>query len=371
MSLFRERQIIIRSDEGVQYVRLSPLRQKLIAGVSLLSIAALSGWALSTSPVVADLQANGMAFVQSAYERIAGHIAEPVAESEDDQAEESIPEGTVIAQTETSTTERIAELERRLEDAEAERRRLAAERDKLEAERLKLASSASAADKKAAAMAVQQEAIQQLISRARAALDRTQRNVSALGLDPNRLLAMGAKHGGGTGGPFIEFRRAGRGSPAHNNLVALGDNLDKLTDLQRAARAIPVGPPLSAYGLASPYGLRRDPMNGQLAMHSGLDLAAPQGADVRARAPGKVVFAARNGFYGNMVEIDHGHGLRTRYGHLSAISVKVGQGINVRDKLGAVGSTGRSTGPHLHYEIMFNGKTIDPRKFVETKHNVF
>lgn len=365
--LFRERQIIIRSDEGVRYVRLSPLRQKLFAGVSFLSIAALGGWALSTSSAVADLQANGMAFVQSAYDRVAGRIAEP----EDDQAEESIPEGTVIAQTETSTTERIAELERRLEDAEAERRRLAAERDKLEAERLKLASSASAADKKAAAMAAQQEAIQQLITRARSALDRTQRSVSSLGLDPNRLLAMGPKQRGGTGGPFIEFRRAGRGSPAHTNLVTLGDNLDRLADLQRAARSIPVGPPLSAYGLASPYGLRRDPLNGQLAMHSGLDMAAPQGAEVRARAPGKVVFAARNGFYGNMVELDHGHGLRTRYGHMSAISVKVGQTINVRDKLGAVGSTGRSTGPHLHYEILFNGKTIDPRKFVETKHNVF
>src|SRR5690348_14460402 len=101
MSLFRERQIIIRSDEGVQYVRLSPLRQKLFAGVSFLSIAALSGWALSTSSVITDLQANGMAFVQSAYDRIAGHIAESAAESEDEQAEESIPEGTVIAQTET------------------------------------------------------------------------------------------------------------------------------------------------------------------------------------------------------------------------------------------------------------------------------
>jgi murein DD-endopeptidase MepM/ murein hydrolase activator NlpD len=175
----------------------------------------------------------------------------------------------------------------------------------------------------------------------------------------------------GAGGPFIEFKRAGRGSPAHDNLVALGDSLDKLSDLQRAARAIPVGPPLNAYGLASPYGLRRDPFNGQLAMHSGIDLAAPQGAEIRARAPGKVVFAGRNGMYGNMVEVDHGYGLRTRYGHLSQIAVRQGQSVNVRDKLGAVGSTGRSTAPHLHYEILFNGKTIDPRKFVETKQNVF
>jgi len=362
--LFRERQIIIRSDHGVKYLRLSPLRQKLFAGVSACSILALATWSLSTLTVLSDIQANGVAFVQAAYDRLTGHVAE-----DETAEEESIPEGTVVVQTEASPTERIAELERRLEDAEAERRRLAEERDKLEAERLRLTTSASAADKKAAALAAQQEAIQQLIKRARAALERTQRNVSQLGLEPGKLLAMGPRQG--MGGPFIEFKRAGRGSPAHDNLVALGDSLDKLTDLQRAARAIPVGAPLSAYGLASPYGIRRDPFNGRMAMHNGLDLAAPQGADVRARAPGKVVFAGRNGVYGNMVEIDHGFGLHTRYGHLSAISVKQGQSVGIRDKLGAVGSTGRSTAPHLHYEISFNGKTIDPRKFVETKQHVF
>jgi murein DD-endopeptidase MepM/ murein hydrolase activator NlpD len=153
--------------------------------------------------------------------------------------------------------------------------------------------------------------------------------------------------------------------------VALGDSLDKLTDLRRAAEALPVGAPLGAYGLASPFGVRRDPFNGRMAMHNGLDLAARQGAEVRVRAPGKVVFAGRNGVYGNMVEIDHGYGLRTRYAHLSTISVKQGQRVGVRDKIGAVGSTGRSTAPHLHYEIRFNGNTIDPRKFVERKHHVF
>jgi murein DD-endopeptidase MepM/ murein hydrolase activator NlpD len=366
--LFRERQIIIRSEHGVRYLRLSPLRQKLFAGVSAFSLLALAGWSLSTSTVLSDIHASGAAFVQSAFDRMAGRTAEQdVAEA---MEEESVPEGTVLIQTETSTTERIAELERRLENAEAERRRLAAERDKLESERLRLASTASAADKKAAAMVAQQEAIQQLIARARAALDRTHRNMSQLGLEPNKMLALAPRQAA-AGGPFIEFKRAGRGSPAHDNLVALGTSLDRLADLQRAARAIPVGAPLGAYGVASSYGLRRDPFNGRMAMHNGIDLAAPQGAEVRARAPGKIVFAGRNGPYGNMVEIDHGFGLRTRYGHLSAIYVKEGQSVQARDKLAAVGSTGRSTAPHLHYEISFNGKTIDPRKFVESKNHVF
>jgi murein DD-endopeptidase MepM/ murein hydrolase activator NlpD len=363
--LFRERQIIIRTEHGVSYVRLSPLRQKLFAGVSALSLLTLAAWSLSASTIVAEFKDSGIALVQSAYDRLTGRVVEQEVAEE----VEPIPEDTVISQVEVSPTERIAELERRLEDSEAERRRLAEERDKLEAERLRLMSSASAADKKAAALAAQQEAIQQLIKRARATLERTQRNVSQLGLDPDRLLAMAPRQG--SGGPFIEFKRAGRGSPAHRDLVALGESLDKLTDLRAAAEALPIGPPLRAYGLASPFGTRRDPINGRMAIHNGLDLAAPKGAEIRVRAPGKVVFAGRAGVYGNMVEVDHGYGLRTRYGHLSEIFVKQGQRVAVRDKLGAVGSTGRSTGPHLHYEILFRGKTIDPRKFVERKHHVF
>jgi murein DD-endopeptidase MepM/ murein hydrolase activator NlpD len=276
----------------------------------------------------------------------------------------------VIAVPELTPAERVAELERRLEEAEADRRRVAEERDRLEAERLKLASSASAADKRAAALAAQQEAIQQLIIRARAALERTQKGVSALGIDPSRLIAMGRPQGG-TGGPFIEFKRVGRGHPEHTNLVTLGENLDKLSDLQRATRSLPIGAPVSGYSLASPWGVRRDPFNNQLAMHNGIDMAARMGTEIKARAPGKVVFAGRNGVYGNMVEIDHGHGIRTRYGHMSSIAVRQGQIVAARDKLGAVGSTGRSTAPHLHYEVLFNGKTMDPRKFVEAKQHVF
>jgi murein DD-endopeptidase MepM/ murein hydrolase activator NlpD len=364
--LFRERQIIVRSEQGVKYVRLSPLRQALFAGVSALSLIGGTAWTLTASGMLDDIQTNSIAFVQSAYDRVLGRVSDEALESLEANPENSNP---VLVQTEVSPAERIAELERRLEDAEAERRRLAVERDKLESERIRLASSASAADKKAAALVAQQEAIQQLIARARAALERTQRNVSQLGIEPGKLLAMAPRQA--AGGPFIEFKRAGRGSPAHTNLVALGENLDKLTDLQKAARALPVGSPLVSYGMASPFGVRRDPFNNQLAMHNGLDMAAPSGAEIRARAPGRVVFAGRNGVYGNMVEIDHGYGVRTRYGHMSQIAVRQGQSINARDKLGAVGSTGRSTAPHLHYEILFNGKVIDPRKFVETKHNVF
>lgn len=365
--LFRDRQIIVRSAEGVEYLTLSAARQKFYAGASLLTFATVAALSIAnaTSTTFADWQAEAMSVVQTAYDRILGRTTD---QSLDDIA--SADEGGPLAAPEMTPAERVADLERRLEEAESERRRIAEERDRLEAERLKMASTASAADKRAAALAAQQEAVQQLITRARAALERTQKSVSSLGLEPNRLVATGRSQGG-SGGPFIEFKRAGRGHPAHPNLVALGESLDKLTDLQRAVRSLPIGAPISRYSLTSPWGVRRDPFNNQLAVHNGIDMAAPTGTEIKARAPGKVVFAGRNGVYGNMVEIDHGHGIRTRYGHMSAIAVHKGQTVAARDKLGAVGSTGRSTAPHLHYEVLFQGKTMDPRKFVEAKQHVF
>lgn len=368
-NLFRERQVIVRSADGVRYLRLSPLRQKLLAGTSFMAFAAIASLSVvnTTTVSLSELRANGLAMMRTAYERVLGKVTEEPVELEVATDEQGI---ATPEPTELSPADRIVELERRLAEAETERRRLAEERDRLEAERLRLATSASAADKRAAALSAQQEAIQQLITRARAALEKTQRNVSQLGIEPNRLLALAPRQRG-TGGPYIEFRRAGRGHPMHPNLVTLGENLDKLTDLQSAVRSLPIGAPVSSYSLASHFGARRDPFNGQMAMHSGIDMAAPTGTEIKARAPGKVVFAGRNGVYGNMVEIDHGHGLRTRYGHMSQITVRQGQTVAARDRLGAVGSTGRSTAPHLHYEVLFNGRTLDPRKFVEAKQHVF
>ena len=103
---------------------------------------------------------------------------------------------------------------------------------------------------------------------------------------------------------------------------------------------------------------------GRPAMHTGLDFRASTGDPVRATANGKVVNAGWSGGYGRMVEIDHGNGLSTRYGHLSAINVKIGQQVTIGQVIGEVGSTGRSTGPHLHYETRIDGDAVDPQKFL-------
>ena len=133
--------------------------------------------------------------------------------------------------------------------------------------------------------------------------------------------------------------------------------------------AVPVRKPLTGEILVtSPFGMRKHPLLGRLAIHTGIDLRGGLGVPVRATATGKVTgkvtIAGRQGGYGNMVEISHGNGLATRFGHLSEISVKIGQIVRIGEMVGRIGSTGRSTGPHLHYETRINGEAVDPQKFL-------
>jgi murein DD-endopeptidase MepM/ murein hydrolase activator NlpD len=107
-----------------------------------------------------------------------------------------------------------------------------------------------------------------------------------------------------------------------------------------------------------------DPFNGRAAIHTGIDLRGETGDPVHVTAAGKVTIAGREGGYGNMVEVDHGNGLATRYGHLSRIDVKIGQMVRIGETIGRIGSTGRSTGPHLHYETRVRGEAVDPQKYL-------
>ena len=121
----------------------------------------------------------------------------------------------------------------------------------------------------------------------------------------------------------------------------------------------------------SDFGKRIDPINGRLAMHEGVDLTSGPGAQVLATAPGVVVFAGWNGTYGKMVEIDHGMGVRTRYAHLKSIVVEPGRKVAARTEVGIIGSTGRSTGTHVHYEVLVEDQHYDPVKFIKAGEYVF
>ena len=122
--------------------------------------------------------------------------------------------------------------------------------------------------------------------------------------------------------------------------------------------------PLNAFAIDSSFGWRRDPINGRREFHAGLDLVAPYGTTVFSAQAGRIIYAARDKSYGLMVEIDHGDGLTTRYAHLEKILVKRGDEVDVHQQIALLGSTGRSTGPHLHYEVHLDSKLVDPRKFL-------
>lgn len=175
-----------------------------------------------------------------------------------------------------------------------------------------------------------------------------------------------AKAKGGIGGPYIPVRPDAGKSPFDHAVLELQDNLLGADRLQRLLPYVPLRQPLSGpLQVTSPFGTRIDPFFGRLALHPGVDLRQAYGSSVFATAAGKVTIAKPDGGYGNLVEVDHGNGLVTRYGHLEAILVSEGEEVAAGEVIGRLGSTGRSTGPHLHYEVRIDGEPVDPMRFLK------
>lgn len=143
------------------------------------------------------------------------------------------------------------------------------------------------------------------------------------------------------------------------------NNLDELKLISQIVSNLPLSRPIKNAEEQSTFGHRIDPFNGHLAFHSGLDLAGPAGSKIYSTADGKVVSAGRNGAYGNAIDIDHGYGVVTRYAHLSEVLVQEGQPVKKGDVIGVQGSTGRSTGAHLHYEVRYHDQPMNPKNFLE------
>jgi murein DD-endopeptidase MepM/ murein hydrolase activator NlpD len=172
--------------------------------------------------------------------------------------------------------------------------------------------------------------------------------------------------GGGVGGPYIPVKAPGSGASAfERQLYRINVGKVQLNQYSQTLVTVPVRKPI--YGevdMSSPFGMRMDPFMRGPAIHSGIDLRGDKGDPVRVTANGTVTIAGWNGGYGNMVEVDHGNGFATRYGHMSKIDVKVGQRVTIGQTVGEIGSTGRSTGNHLHYETRIDGEAVDPQKFL-------
>ncbi|RWX15375.1 M23 family peptidase [Rhizobium hidalgonense] len=163
------------------------------------------------------------------------------------------------------------------------------------------------------------------------------------------------------GGPYVEPES---NDDFNNSLAALDGALTRLEAVRSTAESLPFRNPAIGKDVTSPFGNRRDPFLGRLALHSGIDFRFSPGEKIRPSAPGKVISAGWTGGYGNMVEVDHGNGISTRYGHMSQVLVKVGDTVGRSDVIGLAGSTGRSTGTHLHYEVRQDGHAVDPVYFM-------
>ena len=218
----------------------------------------------------------------------------------------------------------------------------------------------------------EEQAIQRLSDSTAAYIETMEKVVSVAGLDLKKLIKGFDLPATAQGGPFIA---AGSGNLPGNEMKESLANLDlhlsRWEALQGIMKRIPLAPPLNAFYVTSGFGKRRDPINRRWAAHYGLDLGGPFKSSVYSTAPGVVSFAGWKGKYGKLIEIDHGAGLKTRYGHLNKYSVKKGQKIKFHQKIGLLGSTGRSTGAHLHYEVVFRGRAMNPIKFIKAGRNVF
>ena len=180
----------------------------------------------------------------------------------------------------------------------------------------------------------------------------------------------------GIGGPDIPLDKVhveGISDPAFQNAYLKATAvMSQMDELLASLRHVPLTVPVSGseFERTSGFGARIDPFTGRYSFHPGLDFAGPWGATVRSTAAGVIVWAGPRGTYGNMVDIDHGLGIHTRYGHLSAVLVQVGARVGKGVPIGKLGSTGRSTGPHVHYEVWYDDVVRNPSKFIEAGHHV-
>lgn len=182
--------------------------------------------------------------------------------------------------------------------------------------------------------------------------------IRRLGLNPARFHRASA-----VGGPFEAVQPLENADPRFRELFT---SWQRLEQLEEGVIAIPSMKPVRDASLTSSYGVRSDPFRGRSAMHAGIDLAGPVGTPIYATADGVVARSGRAGAYGNLIEINHGQGIQTRYGHMSRLIARAGQRVKRGDLIGLMGSTGRSTGSHLHYEVRIDGRAVNPIPFMQS-----
>jgi murein DD-endopeptidase MepM/ murein hydrolase activator NlpD len=305
-----------------------------------------------------------------------GRLAETVLERDRLNAEVARLENTVrdlneeIGTLDYARTDLLARLnasEQQLRSAIEERLRVEDERTHLGAQVAELSSRLETIED------AQFEVVARLGEQADQSGEALRRTLDLAGLDVDRLLDRMARSdsgASGVGGPLVSIEDA-PGSNLAQQIAAAERRVDDLASLQELMARLPLAAPLDEYRMTSSYGRRVDPFTKSLAFHSGMDMASRHRAPVHVTSPGVVTFVGWKGGFGKMVEVDHGLGVRTRYGHLSTIFVKRGQQLEFRERVGLVGNTGRSSGEHLHYEVIVDGRPNDPANFIKAGQYVF
>jgi murein DD-endopeptidase MepM/ murein hydrolase activator NlpD len=362
-ALFPERHIYIRSSGEMRGVVLTTGRQAAIAGV----IIALGLWTALCTMAMMVMATSGGSNAQQAvrtkayYERL---IADRQARLNSAVAQLSDTNGS-FEELAQSTEKRHAALALLLTDIKGEPGAAQA----LTPATLKTLAGHGPADGLKAVRADQDRLIAEAESFAHSRADRLRLAFRLAGLDPDSF-----SHADPTslGGPLIDAKDP-RALAAvldvddefAQRIQHAANDLSDMRALADASGALPLARPTVNTSQASGFGVRIDPFNGRPAFHPGLDFAGPIMTPVYSTAPGVVSFTGVRNGYGNTIEIDHGHGFKTRFAHLAAISVSVGQRVGVHQRIGGIGSTGRSTGPHLHYEVWVDGRPQNPERFVK------
>jgi len=344
---FPDREFFVRSQGQVRFVKISGRLQMATAG---LAAALLLGW-LVTMATVLFLQFD------SAAERRALLAREARVASAASQV-------TAYRQSSEKHVEELARRQRFLEAAvEAQVGELAGEAAATtEADLRKISYNLPPAKSLAQIEARQFALAERLTGFAEARAARAEASIRRVGLNP-RLMMAKLDRNSVQGGPLLALTKGGEA--VDPRFARLGASLSRMNALERGLSAIPSHLPASLEFISSGFGYRSDPFTGEAAMHSGLDFRGPMGAPIHAAADGTVSFAGVKAGYGNCIEISHGNGLVTLYAHMSAFKARLGQGVVAGDVIGAIGSTGRSTGPHLHFEVRIGDRAVNPRPFLE------
>ncbi|WP_246087266.1 M23 family metallopeptidase [Sphingorhabdus contaminans] len=355
---FIDREFFMRANGQVRFLKISAQLQRRVAGVTAFIVAA---WLIVTLGMAVNQ-------VSVSIERMALNEKEAKVESAEER----------VANYRGSIDEVTKDLERRQKMLESlsdqyldEIPAAAASESETTTEADKTVKTISALVPEAAGLArIEARQIRFAELMTKVAQARTQKAEAAIrqfGLNPDILARQATS---AQGGPFESFFGSSKKDVRDPRFTRLAMSLGRMDAMERALAAIPTSMPAAVMMMSSGFGYRSDPFTGAGAMHNGLDFKGPIGTPILAAADGRITFAGSQGGYGNTIEITHANGLVTRYAHLSGFNVRHGQKVARGAQIARMGSTGRSTGSHLHFEVRLNGQAINPRKFLEANPDV-